>query len=484
MSILLFVAALAAPAEISGSTLKRLQQAVAAAEAEDCPRALKLFDPMLKPGKAEELSDGLGAAVLTIAASCALQTGQRDLTYDLATRATKAGAEEPIMWQLRLERDFFAKRYEAAVVTVEELGNGYGATLSKVEARVFWQLHTGLVAANLPVLRQRLLKVLAESYAPTLDIGQPDGFRMHYARMLANGGDLAGAKAIVQGVTNPGTLRTLMVDPALRGTIPADFDLRAATERALIEQRGFSDANPDKLGPLLDVTALLRQLGRPAEAITALEQVRSKVAAGSYVDIDEFRPWWWDALSRSQERMGQIDAAIASLRSAIPGGESGGKNVSHIINLMQVLVDHGRFQEAIDVPQAAGGLGQMSPYGELQLRRARGCAYAALGRKAEAQADLDYARDNKAVDGDSYLDLLLCSGDQDAAAAEIIAQLGDADEVSSMLLRASTYAKPPVELPVSLRAKALRTVLARADVQAALKKAGGTRSFNVQESEH
>ena len=63
-----------------------------------------------------------------------------------------------------------------------------------------------------------------------------------------------------------------------------------------------------------------------------------------------------------------------------------------------------------------------SPYGLMQIRSIRGCAYAALGELDKARADLAYAIAHEKDDPATVTALDLCVGDEEGAAASYINQ--------------------------------------------------------------
>lgn len=74
----------------------------------------------------------------------------------------------------------------------------------------------------------------------------------------------------------------------------------------------------------------------------------------------------------------------------------------------------------------------------------------------------------------------LCAGDLDAAAAVMIRRLDDSDQRVNALLHLSDYDPPAPRYPLSPYYARLPDLKARADVQAAIKRAGGTRRFHLQ----
>ncbi|MES2753233.1 MAG: hypothetical protein V4659_01065 [Pseudomonadota bacterium] len=416
--------------------------------------------------------------MLSTAAACAHERGDRDAMYAFAVRATRTGEAHFTIWGFRLGRELGLRQYEAAVATIEAVANGNAAALAEFKSTVLWNLDRALTEAKQPALRRRMLKVLAESYAPKREVGDADGFRVNYARLLVAEGAVEPARALLPGIKNPWFLRDIMVDPVLRTGLPTGFDLRAATEQRLTAELAYIAANPDKLEPYMTATALQRQLGRPGDAVALLESVRAKLDGNTFSDIAANRAWWWDSLARSQLMLGRRDDGLRSLRIGATATVDGTVDVSLLINLMDALVQHGRAQDALNAEQTIG-LGPVSDFGAMQFRRARACAYAALGRDAEAATDLAYLKARQTEDPDALGDVLACTGDMAGAAANLIDRLGDPALRNVVLLRASKYAPGSDTVKPGLADRNFDLLIARTDVRAALLKAGPPITFNV-----
>ena len=190
--------------------------------------------------------------------------------------------------------------------------------------------------------------------------------------------------------------------------------------------------------------------------------------------------WYWDALGRSWHMLGRYDEMVEAFRKGAAAGEDGTPNVSQVINLAQAQNAFGRGDEALRTLAAFADGRKSSPYGEMEMRFARGCAQAVAGRPAEAVADVAFAKAHDKDHGEALADLLLCLGDMDGAAAAFIARLDDPDRRADALEQLSDYDDPPVALPPDPINSRLDALKARPDVKAAIARAGGTRRFHVQ----
>ena len=154
-----------------------------------------------------------------------------------------------------------------------------------------------------------------------------------------------------------------------------------------------------------------------------------------------------------------------------------------MINLAEAQVAFGKPQEALATLAVFDGAGRSaSPYGEMEMRFARGCANALAGRKDALATDLAFAKAHEADHGEALSDLMLCSGDLDGAAAAFIRRLDDPDRRVAALLQLSDYDAPPVAIPDPVYAH-MPALKARDDVRAAIARAGGTRRIHLQRNE-
>lgn len=466
---LVFAAPLAAAesADIPAWAAADLRAAGAAAEAGDCVRAVAAADKARRASGFASLPDELRLAVVQIAGFCEGSLGQDAAAYRDLLAAT----------------ELTDKRHEAAVATVEAMENGRGAALNAIPVAWFYEFDRRLKDAKDPALRRRLLAVLSQgSYDPDeAGIGN-DGFRWRYAGLLYEAGEHEPALAIARQIESPSLVVNLSLDPRFRAAFPGDLHIRARVETRLAAMREIAATHPDQIGPVNDVATLLRVLGRPREALAALETIRGAIEGSAELsDRDEQVPWWWDQVSRAQSMLGDQPAALAALETGAAMKGNGGVNVSLTINLSSALLDSGRPADALATLRRLETSGaSVSPCGTMQIVENRGCARSRLGSASDAGADLAAAETHASDAPDAQTRLLLCVGDLDGAARSVIRRLDTTDQRVEALRDLSTFDPRPTPRTdaVSIRFEALK---ARADVEAAAQRAGGTRRFEIQD---
>ena len=456
----------------------------AANDAGDCRKARTLGEGLLKarPGK---LKARLEAALEGVVAQCAFEAGARDAAYAHALRGTGFDESRDGLWHLRLFLELEAKKYGAAVATVDAMMQGHGAALNSAPMQWLYRLDQEIKKAGLKAERRRLLALLAsDAYVPNDSLGDTQSFQESYAEVLAEAGDTAGARAALAGVTDPVTLIDALFDPKVAALLPADFDMRAAAERQLARDRALAERHPDRLAAIDAVANDLRRLGRPKEVLALLQPIVARTdAATAFVDAGDKLSWAWDEVARAYAMLGRYDDAAKAFAAGAAVDESGSANVSQVINLAHLQMRFGHPQEALktlavfDDPKR-----KASPYGIMEMRLARGCANAAAGGAGAAAADLAYAKAHPDDHPEALGYLYLCLGRMDDAAAFFIAGLQDPLRRVRILETLSDYDSPPVALPPGFPEK-IAQLKTRPDLKAAIARAGGTRRIPLQESD-
>lgn len=463
-------------------TVEQLQRAAVAAQESNCAKTLKLVSPLL-PDAIKTLPEEAQAAAYDLAVLCALQTEKVDDAYRDILRASPLPKSSDYVWRMRLAIELDGARDEAALTTLDEMTQGHGRALNDVPLRWFWQLLTRFRGKENDARRERLLKIVSDNaYQPTEPLASTEGFRYRYAALLIEKGQSEPARALLETIRGPATLSEILFDPRLRAVRPPAIDLRKATEAELIHNREAAEANPRSLTPILGAAENLRRLGRAQESIDVLKSVESKMSdPESFDDFGDRHEWWWDALGRGYAALGRYDEAVASFTKGATLNEGGRLNVSQTINLAEMQNSFGKYEVALatlaafDDPKRKG-----SPYGESEMRFARGCAAAKFGRPAQAEADLAYLIAHEADHPEALSDLLLCRGETDKAAAAFIRRLDDPERRVDVLRQLSDYDAPIVPRSTDFLAIGLSALKERRDIKEAIVRAGGTQRIPLQ----
>ncbi|MFC0205627.1 tetratricopeptide repeat protein [Novosphingobium soli] len=471
-------------ADLPARTATALKLAREALNSNNCSSVLQGMAPIIGDDDFAELPERVRGMALTMTAVCEGRAGQLVPALAHIRTVTTFAIAPDFAWTLRLSLETQAHDLTGAVTTLEEMQRIAPSALLQVKPDFFVYLNRTLKKApDGASPRARLLALASDPafgpgrYAPSFDL-----LRLDHARLLAASGDMAGAAAQVARIDSHVVLVEASVDPLLRAAIPQNYDMAAATRREIFALARLSAERSDLLSLVIAQAEAHRAVGEADKALALLESARPEgVLAAHFLDKDDKLNWWWDELASTYTQLGRYDDTVAALKSAIKAGENGGVNVSQLLNLASLQNRMGHPQDALET------LGRIditaekkaSSFGKMVFYRTRGCAAHRIGKTAEAKADLAYLTAH-AKDGLSLLeDLQVCMGDADGAAATMIARLSDSDQQTDALIGLATYNEWPANLPPDPSDEARKRVIARADVQAAIARAGGTRTFNI-----
>lgn len=478
-------ASASASVEKADAGVQAVRAALEAIQRDDCDVALKKLKPQLRPERVAKLPEPVAGMAYHIAATCHARAARMKEARAMAVAATALQSAPDELWTMRLALELDDKDPVAAGATVLALTQGRGGTLNRVKVRWLYRLDTMLREAKQDDLRARVLEVTTDNaYDPDEPIASKDGFRERLAKIRLEQGDKAAAMALVARIESTSVLLRMSFDPKLGALVPEGFDPRATMERELTETRVAIQRHPGHLLPLTAAAQLLRSLGRPREALDLLETARAGgKSLADHEDAGEWANWWWDSVARTHEMLGDEAPTLAAFAEGAKSGERGTNNVSQVINLAHAQNRFGRHEDAIKGLPTRDADFPVSPYGAMEMRLARGCANVELGNAAAVATDRAFMEVHAEDHREAWTYLLLCIGDMDAAAAAVIADLENDDRRAQTLIRLSDYDPAPPRQPTYSFEKREGALKARADVKAAIERAGGTRRIPLQRGE-
>ena len=256
------------------------------------------------------------------------------------------------------------------------------------------------------------------------------------------------------GILAPGRDRLEVLQLAL---VQADSETAEAV--------ATSPRDPEKL---LDRAVYLSGRGRNEEALALLlpftVDIAGAVAAGGRELVNEI-PYILLILGRNDEAVTIMRRLAALPVAAMPS------LINSRINYVQILVDAGRYQEALEEISAVGtrDYQYMNTFGQAWLATDAVCALAGLNRLTEARPFLERLAGLENTNPEAVTQAYLCAGEMDAAAGTLIRRLGGRDPARAILsLQNFDTGNGPVD-PIYRRQLALRE---RPDVRAALARVG------------
>jgi tetratricopeptide (TPR) repeat protein len=191
-----------------------------------------------------------------------------------------------------------------------------------------------------------------------------------------------------------------------------DFPARdlAAAQKSAVK-------TPSTISVVYDLVNSLRLNGRYAEAAKVGQEALNNLA--EYDKTAEREAWLRNAIADALIAQGQFDDANSMLQPLLNMDvKANSFLVNQFINLGGLLLDQGRYVEAMETAQKAHG--SSSPYGKKFIQMVSVCAMSRTGRAVEAEALMNEML--KAPDGNhgATLDALMCLNREDETAALII----------------------------------------------------------------
>jgi tetratricopeptide (TPR) repeat protein len=293
------------------------------------------------------------------------------------------------------------------------------------------------------------------------------------------------ALEVASHITDPYILIAMRADRRFDSVVAAneaEFDVDAAAEREFHDLEAASDGSPRSLVLQVEVLGALMHQQHYAAMLAAADSVLAAIRSTNfperlYVDLADQQPWFLEYRSIALYRAGRWDEAVEQMQEAAALFENHAGNISQRIDLGELDCELGRPKEAL---AAIGDIeAPASPFGAMQIEKVRLEAAVQLGDAAQVKRSLGYLRAHRRDSFETYEQALIAADDLDRAARVLTDRLADADERQAALASVQDYAPEP-EGPVAATLDArLRTVIAREDVQNAIKRVGRAERYDL-----
>jgi tetratricopeptide (TPR) repeat protein len=330
--------------------------------------------------------------------------------------------------------------------------------------------------------KRRLLAVLdAGDWTPSDSAQDPSAYWADFSTLLLEAGDPVKAARVAKKVTAADILLGLRLDRRFAGMVKADpamFDMEYAAYAELQRLQKLYAAAADNDNGAYAVIEALRDLGRDDDAVAFADGVLKKDRIVDDKGLD-YRNWIEDRRVYALIGLGRFDEAIAAERLAAGRKERGGPNVSQVINLAEMLIDQGRFQEALDLLGPMDEPGRTSPLGHGFVVQTRVCAFNGLGRSKDQADALAYTAAHVGDNRPARLRALLCANDIPGAARLMVDWLGDPVARRRALVELCTAPARPLGSFQAVLSDRYRKVRADPAVVAAIAKVGHTEALRT-----
>lgn len=305
---------------------------------------------------------------------------------------------------------------------------------------------------------------------------EPSYFWLRLALLQVQSGQSDRVAATLARIDSPMEILALRADKRFDRFIDRDsprFDPVQAAQRHLDALRVDALLAPEEINPLVQISQALLVLGQHEEVI-ALTEPMALAAADTGIprrfDKSSDIAWLLNNRAVAQRRLGDTDAALATMETAAQFHEEGATNISQRLNMAGWQVGLQQPREALTTLQRAGE--DLSPYGEAVQQWVRFAAYRQLGDAVQAERARAWLQAHEEAANGYLVETLLEDNALDQAAAQLIADLRASDRRSDTLMSLQQLRTVPSLPGDAERDRRWRLLVQRADVQAALNAVG------------
>ena len=467
-----------------------VQQGRAALEAEKPAEALKLLEQaMAKPGFSNA-DPAIQYFALLVASFAAEAINDNAKAHEFLVAATRFPDADADLWTRRAGTASAIDQWEDAAQSLSTVAKKWPKELKDDEYHTWLVNRIARELGKLPQLRQRrvdLLNALFEADFKMRYGVEPSHLWLALATEAIERKDLKRAREVARRIVDSSTLVAMRIDKrfdALTSAEPKLFDVQAASEREARHLKNVMKENPKSLGVVVQYGYALQTLGQFDEMLALANGIISKVdkvpaSSPPYEDIDDELNWIHNHKANALRALGRWDEAAAVLVAWERSDRNRDDKVSQAINLGFFYNEMGRPEDALKAVAGLDDSKGMSEYGRTQFQFVRFQANQQLGKEAETQQLVTWMRDHKDDSKETAQDALLEAGDIDGAAALMLARLNDADDRTGALAEIQIYAQVPRTERQKKTDALTETLLARADVAAAIAQYGRRETFPI-----
>lgn len=443
------------------------------------------LDAILADGSFAGLGSGEQHDAYILAGAVRHDLGDYAGAEPLIERTTAMKEANEFDWHLLVENAFRLQNFPQSAAGMTVLARSWPDKLDFNDHAIFAVTRWLRAKPEMKTQAEALEGALFDmQWRPEDEFTDADAIWLKLLAARVERGDVEGAKQVAAALEDPTSAIALSADKRFDAIVSADpdrFDAMKQFDVTLARERARAAAAPGKLEGVNTVAGLLVRLGRPQEALALIQDALARDAkdARTFSDRDDQINWAQDQLSSILLALGRSDEAIAALEKGAALKEHGEINVSQAINLAGVYYAHGRPTDALKAVAALKS-SDVSAYGRMALEEVRACAYVLLGDRKSAAEPLAYVKAHVRDGSGPFVRAMLCTGDEDALAAEVIAQLADPERRAGMLSLLQDYPPDPHASETDRKLHEVwLAVRRRGDVTAALAKVGRSSSYKL-----
>lgn len=263
-------------------------------------------------------------------------------------------------------------------------------------------------------------------------------------------------------------------------TYPKAGDFKASLEASLAEARALMLAHPRDLEGVSALAVRLADAGQLDESLKLADDALAKIAAAPkdkpvYDDQAEQLQWIHMTRATVMQRLGRTEDQVKTQEVARDSAAGSRDDVSQAINLGDEYYASGRPQDALDAVKNVDN--HVSAYGQMAANEVRACAYKQLGDTAKLAETMAYMKAHSEDGYSPYRSALLCTGDADGMAANLIERLDNPVTRNETLTWMQGYLSEPSTEFYKQEEQVAKTACSRPEVQAAVAKYGNVEFY-------
>ncbi|GAB3344275.1 hypothetical protein [Marilutibacter aestuarii] len=414
----------------------------------------------------------------TLSLACWVAAGQQRLEAARAhcERAVAFSPGDRWDWYRLAMLESYLDQPEAAARHFVELVQRWPETLDEIEESDIHRLRFAL-PADAPE-RLALAQALFDANWRS-PFGGDSGVWYDLALARVERGEQERARQALRRVSGPSDLVRIRSDRRFDGLFnrnAASLDVENAARLMVERLQRAADVAPDSVQAQVQLTYGLLMTNRHDETAAVATRVLERLAQAPKDRFDDADQATWLLNNRAMalSHLGRDAEAEADMQRAIGMDEAGQANVSQRLNLGDYYCS---LERPDDAERAVDGVGAVSGYGAMVLRKVQHCVAMQRGDDAAAGRALAYLRAHEADAFDQLLEALLRDARLDEAAALVRRHLADASLRGDMLAWLQGYADAPVLPGNAGRESSRATLLDRDDVRAAIEAVGRVERY-------
>ena len=431
---------------------------------------------------------------LLLNARTALQLRDRQRGLSLLKRACEMSEADTVDWFERLMAANWAGEPRDAAAALVVLATRWPQVLPSFETPELRDRHElesalrALQESGSDADRYTVLSALFDAHFAEEPLQASVWWRDLSLLQLERGGDQAAAAATLARVTDAYVVISVEADKRfdpIRVEASTRLDVAKTAERAIAAWLRQAEESPSSLRPMVRLSSLLRSCLRYRQALQVDDSVIERQQAEGpqvYRDYDRYYVWILNDRARALWSLGRWDAAVIQMEAASRMPELGETaNVSQALNLAHLYAWLGRPAEALKTLERAG---QASAYGEMVSQAARLDAAAQLNDTKTVGEALHFMSDHRLDRLSGYQQALLVVDREDEGARLLISRLADPRLRSDALLAVQQYGEEDLPPRRVLERNRWRVLIARRDVQEAIRQVGYVKKYPLEQREY